>query len=271
MASDENTYYYIDSHFHLAIMGEKGVDISKLATNLQKQRVMAGIDIGVHLEDADARRKRIKTLPGFGYSIGLYPSHAAEEGFESDVQQLRQLVSKLNDDPALLALGEMGMDFHWNYGTPEAQEEILIAQLDLASEFNLPVIIHNREADDHLYRILAAHRARGIMHCFSSDYQQMKRFLDIGMYISFAGNLTFKNAGKLQDAARRVPLDRVLFETDSPFLTPVPHRGSTNTPEFVPHIYQFFAELRNIELSDLCLQVAQNFSRAVPRSEAIRG
>jgi TatD DNase family protein len=265
MSLREQLVGYIDSHFHLGIIESKEISASEISARMRNAGVTAGIDIGVVLDDLDERLERLRHFPGFAYSVGLYPSHADSPRISDDIADLDSALKRLIADTRLVALGEVGMDFHRSYGTPTIQRELLEAQLELARNYDLPVIIHNREADDQLHELLLQYRPRGIMHCFSSDAANMERFVELGMYISFAGNMTFKNATELKQAASRVPLDRVLFETDSPFLAPVPHRGKTNTPALVPHVYEYFADLRHMDLGELVGQVAENFSRAVPR------
>ncbi len=262
---------FVDSHFHLAILESKNVDMGVLAKKLTASGVSAGIDIAVGLEDLEERKNRLKVFPGFGYSIGLYPSYADRDDMDAELHRLRQVVAEHARDPRFVAMGEMGLDYHWNYGSPELQRYILQSQLDIAAESGLPVVIHNRQADDDLFKILRGSESRGIMHCFSSNAEQMRKFTELGMYISFAGNLTFKNAHDIRQAAAEVPLDRVLFETDSPFLSPVPLRGKVNDPTHVRYVYDFFAELRGLESKELKDQVRRNFNRAIPRYEAIAG
>ena len=257
---------FIDSHFHLIQSMEKGLGPSELMIESVEAGVRAGMDIAVDLENLDLRREACRKYPGLGYTIGLYPSFAARDSPGIDI--LETELKKRSGDPLLWALGEIGLDFHWNYGSPEKQKELLLQQIELARSYDLPVVIHNRMADVELYEILAENPVRGIMHCFSSDGAVMRKFLDLGLYISFAGNLTFKNAITIREAASEVPLDRVLFETDSPYLSPQPVRGKINRPKHVVHIYQFFAELRQIPLAELKQQVCENFRRAVPRSRA---
>ena len=263
---------YIDSHFHLMQLAEKGVVPEGLMAEALEAGVGAGMDIGIDLDNIARRRKICQTYPGFGYTIGLYPSFAdatnLHQPMPHHISHLAEELAKRSGDPLLWAVGEIGLDFHWNYGSPKTQQDLLIQQIQLAEQYKLPVIIHNRKADKELYDILRTVSVGGIIHCFSSDSTAMKHFLNLGFYISFAGNLTFKNSTILQEAARMVPLDRLLFETDSPYLSPHPLRGRVNRPAHVTHNYQFFASLRQLPLTDLKQRVYENFIRAIPRYTA---
>ena len=263
---------FIDSHFHLVQSVEKNLNSAELLEEAVEAGVMAGMDIGVDLEQIDLRRECCTAHAGFGYTLGLYPSFADRESLEPDLARLETELRVRADDSRLWALGEIGLDFHWNYGSPAKQKKLLRCQLELAREYDLPVVIHNREADGELCDLLISSGARGgIMHCFSSDRAVMKTFLDIGFYVSFAGNLTFRNAETIREAAHEVPLNRVLFETDAPYLSPVPLRGKLNRPSHVIHVYDFFAKLRRMPLAELREQVHENFTRAIPRYAAMSG
>jgi TatD DNase family protein len=167
------------------------------------------------------------------------------------------------------ALGEIGLDYHYDFSPRDVQQEVFAAQLDLARELDLPVIIHTREAPDDTFALLAnAPGVRGVFHCFTGDLAMARRALEIGFSVSFAGILTFPKAGPLRDAARIVPADRLLIETDSPYLAPVPHRGKRNEPAFVARVLAILAEIRGAEPAGLEAQVASNFRRLFPPSHA---
>jgi len=145
-----------------------------------------------------------------------------------------------------VAYGEIGLDYHYNHSSPEDQRVRFREQVQLARELRLPIIIHTREAQEDTIRILQeekASQAGGVFHCFSGDAWLAKDALDLGFYLSFSGILTFQNAGMLRDIAKTVPMDRLLIETDCPYLTPVPHRGKRNEPAYVRHVAHTLAEL----------------------------
>ena len=216
----------IDSHTHLLHIAERGLDIESLLKTWFEAGMLAMIDVGVDLDHGAERTELARNFPRVLRSEGLYPSHADRADFDTLLDELALALGQNR----VVAVGEIGIDYHWNYGTPQRQQELFRRQLDLARRRGLPVIIHNREADtDILAAITAAGLPlAGVMHCFSGDIAFARRCLDAGLYISFAGNVTFKNAATLREVARFAPADRILVETDAPYLAPHPMRGSTN-------------------------------------------
>lgn len=155
----------------------------------------------------------------------------------------------------VVALGEMGLDYHWDKSPKDVQEKVFRAQIQLAKEVNLPIIIHNREATDDVIRILQEEKAEevgGIMHCYSGTVEQMQPCLEMNFYISLAGPVTFKNAKLPKEVAKEVPLDRLLVETDAPYLAPHPFRGKRNEPAYVTKVAEAIAELRNMDYETIC-------------------
>ena len=162
--------------------------------------------------------------------------------------------------PKVVGVGEIGLDYYHKYGDRNAQIEFFVRQLEIASNHNLPVIIHNREAGEDTKNILKSKlpSAGGILHCFSEDYQYAKIMIDLGLYISFAGNLTYRNAKNLHEVAKSIPLRSLLIETDSPFLTPHAYRGKRNQPAYLVETAKFLAELRGMRIEDLSEILLQN-------------
>lgn len=161
----------------------------------------------------------------------------------------------------VVALGEMGLDYHWDKSPKDVQEKVFRAQIQLAKEVNLPIIIHNREATDDVIRILQEEKAEevgGIMHCYSGTVEQMQSCLEMNFYISLAGPVTFKNAKLPKEAAKEVPLDRLLVETDAPYLAPHPFRGKRNEPAYVTKVAEAIAELRNMDYETICEITTKN-------------
>lgn len=161
----------------------------------------------------------------------------------------------------VVALGEMGLDYHWDKSPKDVQEKVFRAQIQLAKEVNLPIIIHNREATDDVIRILQEEKAEevgGIMHCYSGTVEQMQPCLEMNFYISLAGPVTFKNAKLPKEVAKEVPLDRLLVETDAPYLAPHPFRGKRNEPAYVTKVAEAIAELRNMDYETICEITTKN-------------
>lgn len=191
-------------------------------------------------------------------AAGIHP-HEARHFLTSDLNELRHFARR----PKFLAVGEMGLDYHYNHSPREAQREILIRQLGLARELKRPIIIHCREAWADLRQILKNHwRATGlggILHCFSGAREDAFELMDWGFRVSFAGNLTFKKAEDLRKIAQGIPLDRLLTETDSPYLAPVPHRGKRNEPAYVGEVLRQLAALHGLSEEEMGARVLENF------------
>lgn len=191
--------------------------------------------------------------------IGWHPTEAGS--YTKDVE--KKLQEQLTM-PKVVALGEIGLDYYWMEDPKEVQAEVFRRQIAIAKEMNLPISIHTREALADTYQILKEEDIRdigGIMHSFSGDFEWAKRFLDLGMHISFSGVVTFKKAQDVQEAATHVPLDRLLVETDAPYLAPVPYRGKRNEPGYTRYTVEKIAELRNLSVEEVALQTWKNAHR----------
>jgi TatD DNase family protein len=193
-------------------------------------------------------------------AAGIHP-HEAARAEERHFELLRQTLAR----PRVLAAGEIGLDYYYDHSPRETQRRVLVRQLEIAREARKPIVIHCRDAWPDLAEVIAAHWAAaglgGILHCFSGTREDAFRFLDWGFFISFAGNLTFKKAEDLRAVAREVPLERLLAETDSPYLAPVPHRGKRNEPAFVVEVTRALAELRGMSLEAMGGEIHTSFRR----------
>lgn len=197
-------------------------------------------------------------------SLGIHPHHAS--AYNETVQAR---VLELLQHPLAVAYGEIGLDFYYNFSPPEVQEHALRLQLNAASRAGLPVVIHCRDAYGRLAEILRSEQQTwtGIIHCFTGNTGEIEQLLDLGFYISFSGIVTFKKADVLRDAARTVPLDRLLIETDAPYLAPVPYRGKLNEPSFVVETGKFLAGVRDMDADVFAEQICSNFEKifGIPR------
>lgn len=190
-------------------------------------------------------------------SIGVHPHDAAKVE-----ERHYTLMEQFSKRERVIAIGETGLDYHYDYSPRDVQREVFRRQLALAKQVGLPVIIHTREADGDTEDILRAEAPpRGVIHCFTAGDQLADFALTAGFFISFSGVVTFPNAKSLAGIARRTPSDRILVETDCPYLAPVPHRGKRNEPSFVADTARFIAELRGITLDELAAQTSANFDR----------
>ncbi|MFP3911475.1 MAG: TatD family hydrolase, partial [Desulfobacteraceae bacterium] len=189
-------------------------------------------------------------------AIGYHP-HNAQACTPADLAELAQLAS----DPAVVAWGEIGLDFYREYSDPQAQQPIFEEQLIMAHDLGLPVVIHDREAHEAVYSLLkkmGKGDRKGVIHCFSGDPTLARAFMDLGYYISIPGTVTYKTAAVTRQVAASLPLDRLLVETDAPFLAPVPNRGRRNEPLFVTYTAREVARLRGLELAEVARQTTQN-------------
>ena len=241
----------VDSHAHLDMDDYKD-DLESVIGRAYEGGVERIITIGIDLSSS-IRALEIANNYDFIYStVGFHP-HDADKVSESHLKEL-QILAK---ETKVVAWGEIGLDFFKNRSQREKQIEVFRTQLEIAYDMGLPVIIHNRDADKEILEILKFYRNtdhKGIIHCFSSDYRAALTFIDMGFHISIPGIVTFKNADKLKEVASRIPVDRLLIETDAPFLAPVPKRGKRNEPLFATYTAKMIAEVRGMEfekLSDL--------------------
>jgi len=211
------------------------------------------------------RALRVADEYGFACSGGIHP-HQARLADEALYHELRGLAR----EGRIAAIGEVGLDFHYDYSPRDVQREVFRRQVRLAREVGLPVIVHTREADDETSAILESEGAGecgGVIHCFTGGTELARRALALGFYISFSGIVAFPRAETVQEVARTAPLDRVLVETDAPFLAPPPHRGKRNEPAFVVEVARKVAALRGMELEALAAASTANFGRFLGRAD----
>jgi TatD DNase family protein len=232
----------IDTHAHL------GDDATEVLERARAAGVSRVIEVATSVEAARATLARAEREAGVYACLGVHPHEADEPG---DVGELRELLAH----PKAVAVGETGLDYYRDYAPRGAQQRLFEQQLALAQDLGKPVVIHTRAADDDTRARLVEHDGTVILHCFSSP-PLLDDALAHGWYVSFAGNVTYKNAYDLRDCARRVPADRLLVETDSPYLAPQAVRGRRNEPAYVAHTYDFLSELRDDDVRSLAVENA---------------
>jgi TatD DNase family protein len=237
----------IDTHAHL------GDDAAEVVARARAAGVSRVIDVATTVAGARLALARSEELEGVYASLGVHP-HAADS--DEDLDALRDLLSH----PRAVAVGETGLDFFRDYADRDAQRRLFEAELALASEVRKPVVIHTRAADDETLERLLAHDGDVVLHCFSSQ-RLLEPALERRWHISFAGNVTYKNAYDLRAAARRVPADRILAETDSPYLAPQGMRGRRNEPAYVMETLEVLARARGVEATELERQIEENAAR----------
>jgi TatD DNase family protein len=234
----------IDTHAHL------GDDAAEVLTRARGAGVTRVIDVATTVAGALATLERAEREEGVWACLGVHPHEAADPG---DLDELRELLAH----PKAVAVGETGLDYFRDYAPRDAQRRLFESELALAREAGKPVVVHTRAADDDTRARLVTHDGPVVLHCFSSP-PLLDDALEHGWYVSFAGNVTYKSAYDLRDCARRVPGDRLLAETDSPYLAPQAVRGKRNEPAYVAHTYAFLSELRG---EDVRPQIEENARR----------
>jgi TatD DNase family protein len=262
---------YIDTHAHLSMLDERGIETEPLLDSLFRSAFGAIIDIGTVADDLASRLERFKSYDRVRFSAGIWPDQDAIRSVESEMGKLEKSIAQAPAG-AVVAVGECGLDRHWNTveggADIEGERRLFDAQARLALRLGLPLIVHSREAAQETAAAIAAvPGVEGVIHCFSYGIDEARRFLDLGFYISFAGTVTYKSAQSQREAARFVPKDRLLLETDSPYLAPTPHRGKPAHPGMVEYTYRAVAEIRGEEEALLVETVTDNSARlfSLPR------
>ncbi len=251
----------VDSHCHLDFPQFDGDREAVLDRAEQAGvRALLAIGIGKGPPELDAGLRMAALRPWIYATVGIHP-HEAARADEEAFAGLERLITA----ERVVALGEIGLDYHYDHSPRDRQREVFLRQLDLARRFSKPVVIHCREAWGDCLSLLRdywrPHGLGGILHCFSGDAGEARAGLEMGFYISFAGNVTFPKAGALRDVARQVPGDRLLAETDSPYLTPAPHRGRRNEPAYVALVAAQLAALHGVAMETMAERTAANFFR----------
>lgn len=245
----------VDSHCHL--------DFPELASNLdsvmalmRENGVAHALCVSVSIEDFPRVRALAEHYAHIYASVGVHPDH-------DNVAAVTAMdLVKLAQHPRIVAIGETGLDYHRVTGDLDWQRERFRRHIHAARESGKPLIIHTREAAADTVRIMreeGGDKAGGVMHCFTESWETAQAAMDLGFYISFSGIVTFKNALAVKEVAKKVPLERMLIETDAPYLAPVPHRGKVNQPGFVKHVAEEIARLRNISLAQVAAHTSENF------------
>ena len=249
----------IDSHCHLDRLAlEKiGTDLDGVVALAKESGVEQMLCVSINLENFPEVLKISHSYDNIFSSVGVHPS---DDGEEPTLEQLIQLA----DDPKIIAIGETGLDYFYNEGDLEWQRERFRVHVRAAIATRKPLIIHTREAEADTLAIMreeGADQIGGVMHCFTGSLEMAQQCLDLGFYISFSGIVTFRNADDLREIARMVPEDRMLIETDAPYLTPVPKRGKPNHPALVKHVAEHIAEQRGVPFEQIAEATSANFQR----------
>ena len=253
-----------DSHCHLE-NGRFESDLPEVMARMEDAGVRRCILAGSDMETSAQIVKMTQEYPHVYGVVGIHP-HDAKTWTDDCADQLRGWIK----EERIVGIGEIGLDYYYDHSPRDVQKEVFVKQLLLARELNVPAVFHVRDAHGDVLDILRTHRGElpaGVVHCYSGSVESAREYLDMGFHISFAGPITFKNANKLLDAAKYVPLDRILVETDSPYLAPVPMRGRRNEPTFVQYVAQCIADLRGMDAEAFAQNAFDNTCRLFGISE----
>jgi len=248
----------VDSHCHLDFP-ELSSDLPGVLARMRENGVTHALTISTTLETFPAVRRVADAGPNVWCSAGVHPDERGD-GREVSVDEL----AKMADDDKVVAIGETGLDYFRVEGDTEWQRERFRTHIRAARRVGKPLVIHTRAAAEDTLRIMeeeGAGEAGGVMHCFTETWEVAQAAMALGFHISFSGIVTFKNAKHLKEVAQQVPLDRMLVETDSPYLAPVPHRGKSNQPAYVRHVAEEIARLRGIGFEEVAARTTENFFR----------
>jgi TatD DNase family protein len=248
----------IDSHCHLDRLDLKpyGGDFDQCVAQMHAQGIDHMLCVSIRLETWPAMMQLLEKHPGISASVGVHPNE--QECREPSVEALLALAQH----PKVVAIGETGLDYFRSEGDLGWQHERFRTHIRAAKQLRKPLIIHTREAREDTLRILEEEGAAdvgGVLHCFTEDWETANRAMAMGFYISFSGIVTFRNAEQIQEVARKVPESRILIETDSPYLAPIPHRGKPNYPHYVRHVAEFVANLRGLSFEQLADLSSRNY------------
>jgi len=248
----------IDTHAHLD--GERyEQDREAVIKRALQGGVKYIVNVGADLSSSYRSVELARLYPEIYATVGIHPHDAAELN-----EDVLEKIKKLSRERKVRAVGEIGLDYHYDNSPRKVQQEAFRKQLKLARELGLPVVIHSREADEDTLKIIREARIEetgGVMHCFGSTLEMAQYYLDLNLYLAFGGVITFKNADELRGVVTEVPLDRMLLETDCPYLTPVPHRGKRNEPLYIKYVAEKIAEIRGLSVEDIAGITGRNAIR----------
>lgn len=253
---------FIETHCHLDYL--KAEPLEEIRKKILEAGITKVVTIGVDPGNLDKVKELSENCPEVYFTQGIHP-HDAKEATEVEFEKIKERAGL----PKMVAVGEIGLDYHYNNSPQDVQRSVFEKQLQLACDLDLPVVIHTRDADEDTKSILrnfsSKLKRKGVIHSFTSSLDLAEFVLGEGFYIGFNGIITFKKADNVQEVVKITPVERILFETDSPFLTPVPHRGKENAPYYLPFVANKISELKNVDLESLKKQVLENSLTCFPK------
>ena len=258
---------FFDTHAHIGLIYDDPIEQLRVIQQAKQAGVARIISINNSLMDFPKVYNNLKAVSGIYHAVGVAPSEVTNPGSDWIAT-----IEKNLELPRVVAVGETGLDYYKQFGDKRSQIELFITQLEIAQAHNLPVIIHNRDAGKDVYDVLTERLpdAGAILHCYSEDAEYAKKCLDKNIWFSFAGNLTYRNARNLHETVLNIPVDRILIETESPFMIPAEYRERKRTmPAYLPSTAKFLAEMLDMDLEELSVQLWKNSCKAFNVPEAV--
>lgn len=270
MSQNSNNFNYIvDSHCHLDLLEEKGICLEEVLKNCAEKNVKILQTICTKFSEIDRIIGYSKKDSSIYCSIGNHPCNVDSQDFK----KAEELIAICQQEERVIGIGETGLDYFHNLEHVGLQKKFFIEHINVSCETNLPLIIHSRNCDADMAEILISEQRNknfpALLHCFSSSYELAKTALDLGIFISISGIVSFKNALDLQEMVRKIPLEFLLVETDSPYLAPAPHRGETNQPAYTSLVVEQIANLKNLPTQKVISQTTENFHRLFLRAKPL--
>ena len=258
---------FVDSHCHLDKLDKNPEELAQAVAYAHQRGVEHMLCVAVSVKEFDSMLDTVKDFANVSVSCGVHPC------YEEDMTDYATLLDYAKREQ-VVAVGETGLDYYHSTDTKAVQQQSFIDHIKVASEVRKPLIIHTRNAREDtidLYQTHMNEHTTGVLHCFTESLEMAQQAIDLGLYISLSGIVTFKSAKELQEVAKMIPIDRLLIETDSPWLAPIPYRGKPNQPGYVVEVGEFIAQLRGMSVAELAQQTTDNFYRlfnTVPRKNA---
>lgn len=257
--------YIVDTHCHIDLIEGKGISFDEIVTNSLANNVKILQTICTRITEIDKILSYTKKHDFIYASVGIHPCNVTEQPHV----KAAEIIALCKAHPKIIGIGETGLDYYHDKSAIPLQKTSFLEHIQAARETDLPLIIHSRDCDDDMIEILKSEQKSqkfpALLHCFSSTEKLARAALDLGIYISISGIVTFKNAQQLQEIVKFVPLEFLLVETDSPYLAPMPHRGAINQPAFTKHVVEKIAELKNLNIEEVATKTTENFLRIFRR------
>ncbi|MGS2720069.1 TatD family hydrolase [Paraglaciecola aestuariivivens] len=246
---------FVDSHCHLDRLDKSPEELSEVLKFARNRGVEHFLCVSVSVKDYPSMLESVKHFDDVSVSCGVHPLH------QEDACSYQELKDMANSEK-VIAIGETGLDYFYSADTKAVQLQSFIDHIKVANELNKPLIIHTRDAREDTLNLLKQYKlpeTQGVLHCFTESWEMAEAAIELGMYISISGIVTFKTATELQEVVKKIPLDKLLIETDSPWLAPVPYRGKQNQPGYVREVGEFIAKLKGISVEELAKATTANF------------